>query len=148
MKPIFKIITRTTLLCLVFLFSGCNSYKYISQNGKIDNRFVGKWKGEEIIHESNTKRTWIQNRKINGTYRIDFIYEIDGIITKYTEKGYWWTIDDKFYEINPKVMDVPDEYKYEIIDSDQIKFTAIHVDISSDKYLKEYSFYDKRINSR
>lgn len=106
-------------------------------NGKeIDNRLVGVWVGSESNQQiEGVEKSWEMNRKSDGTFELDFTYTQEGETHYSDETGKWWIENGIFHEFHD-YSGKTDLYSYEVLNKDQIKFSAknFNVDMVSDTY--------------
>ena len=98
--------------------------------------FVGTWEGHHMDRKTKVLRTWIQHRFEDGTYAIVFVHHTDQGVFEKRQEGTWWIKGQRFYEMAPDVMDAPDEYDFEVVSDNEIRFKSTS---------KDYEFTDKRV---
>ncbi|MDJ0807591.1 MAG: hypothetical protein QNJ78_12245, partial [Gammaproteobacteria bacterium] len=110
------------------------------ENAIHDKSFVGKWQGKHLDAKTGSVKKWVQIRKDDGTYIIQFDhYDNKGkLLGKSNETGYWWIEKGLFHEISPNTMDQPESYLYRFMGKDKIKFISA-------KPNSDYSFEDTRV---
>lgn len=138
-------------LLIIFIFISVNLGCSITPDSSANNlrdMFVAVWAGERKGKREGIIKKWTQTRNEDGTYELRFnVFENGVPMDTSLEKGKWWLEGDLFYEIAPLRMSVPDIYKYEIINNDEIKFTRVSRDKSGDVKELSYTFIDKKVSS-
>ena len=133
-KYVHKILTASVVALL-----GCSTVTDNHQPLQIDVKLVGIWTGEHEEQDGST-RSWIQERKADGTYSIDFIFmERDGMIERLTETGRWWVEGGLFHEIESPTMKGPDSYQYQFKNNGCIEFLLVASE-DSDEDIGQYRF--------
>lgn len=109
---------------LIGLF-GCEAIISQSQRPFIDVKLIGVWEGE-YIEKTGTIKKWMQIRKADGSYKIDFSFqEIDGSVNQFSESGKWWVQDGLFHELAPSWMKEADIYQYQFKKRDCVSFVLV-----------------------
>ncbi len=118
MKLFFIIFLSISLL-------GCEALIKANQRPHIDVKLIGIWEGE-YIEKNGTLKKWVQTRKADGSYQINFSFtEIDGTINSFSESGKWWIKDGLFHELEPSWMKEADIYQYQFKSQDCIHFELV-----------------------
>ncbi len=137
-----KIISFFVLLVSMF---NCTNQKVKPTNlDGVSANFVGKWKGEEKNQQvEGAKKSWEINRKTDGTFVVKFVIQYEGEKPmKHQESGKWWLKDGKYYEYN-NLSELTDVYNYEILNEEQIKFSADQLSVEFNN--ENYEFIDTRV---
>jgi hypothetical protein len=115
----------------------------LSCGQKHDYKLVGSWSGSEKDGQyRGITKAWIQNRHQDGTYEIVFMAIEDGDMQSVVETGKWWTENGKFYELEKDQL-VPEQYTYEFLDSDNVKFKVAKP--YGPFSIPNYTFIDNRV---
>ncbi|MCB9201759.1 MAG: hypothetical protein H6604_01740 [Flavobacteriales bacterium] len=140
----FNIVFLGGIIAIISLFSSCSNMKSISDNKFIDKRLVGEWEGEESGQQiEGIIKKWKVIRDKNGNYDMQFtIIKGDGKSTTSHENGSWWIEDDKFKEQYEK-SDIPEVYKYTVLNKNQIQFELLSSEMNFDS--GNYIFIDNRV---
>lgn len=137
---------KTKILFLTILLScfGANSHAEIPSTSL--EKFVGEWSGEYVHKDKNRKDSWIQTRKVDGTFKLVYkSYEYSVLKSTQINEGTWWLEGDYFYEKQNGKHDKADKYAFEFIDNNKIKFTEITTDEKTSELIEGYSFIDTRV---
>lgn len=132
------------MLSLSFFFlTSCGSHLMnLSNQKQIDKRLVGTWVGSEKDDQiDGMEKSWEMKRNADGTFVLDFRFNVDGKIQHSMENGSWWIENGKFHEFH-EYSGKTDLYRYEVLDKNQIKFSAETINIAMNT--EEYSFIDTR----
>jgi hypothetical protein len=124
---------------LLILSTGCVVAQFPEQKGDSDafmQVFVGKWKGEHMNADGQLERAWMLERFSDGTYTIIFFHHTKSGVFSSKAKGRWWINGDRFFETTGKNEKTVDEYTFQIISDDAIRFSSV---------TKDYVFTDKRV---
>lgn len=110
---------------------------------RIDLRFVGKWKGSDegklITKETNF---WLLHRKADGTFKIFFETHFEnGTIEHSSEQGYWYVINNKFYEVRESNKQI-DIYEFIFLSPQIIQYFEITPDQQKNYIFKDYKVID------
>ncbi len=118
---------------------GCEAIINQSQRPFIDVKLIGVWEGE-YIEKTGTIRKWVQIRKADGSYKIDFSFqEINGDVSQFTESGKWWVQDGLFHELAPSWMEEADIYQYQFKKRDCVSFALVSGNESTEA-IDDYEF--------
>ncbi|SFK28054.1 hypothetical protein SAMN05216302_100377 [Nitrosomonas aestuarii] len=113
------------IILLLIALLGCEAVPKDAKQTHIDNKLVGVWEGE-YLEKDGTIKKWMQTRKEDGTYRIEFrLVEVDGTVNRFSELGLWWIKDGLFHELVPSSMEHPDSYQYHFKDDNCIEFLLV-----------------------
>ena len=97
-----KIALRTFIMGLIGLLIGCASPTLLRP--EIHDRLIGCWYGEEYQPVLQRRAGWLMNRKLNGTFTIEFrTLERGHQLPNQTEEGYWAYRDGKYITKTTKV---------------------------------------------
>jgi hypothetical protein len=126
------------VILLVGLF-GCAAITNPDQRLFIDVKLIGVWEGE-YIEKTGTIRKWMQVRKADGSYKIDFSFqEVDGTVNQFSESGKWWIKDGLFHELAPSWMKESDIYQYHFKQKDCVSFVLVSGNESTEE-IDDYEF--------
>src|SRR5687767_4155187 len=131
-----KSINFIFVLGIIVLSSCSTTLKTINSGKQIDSRLIGVWVGSEKDKQiEGVEKKWVMTRRDDGTFTLDFTYTQNGKSQTIVENGNWWIENGRFYEYHD-VSGNTDIYKYEVLDSDHIKFISknMSVDIASESY--------------
>ncbi len=130
------------LFFVVFMLTGllgCEGLIKANQRSFIDVKLIGVWEGE-YIEKTGTIRKWMQIRKADGSYQIDFSFkEVDGSVNHFSESGKWWIQDGLFHELTPSWMKEADIYQYDFKKKDCVSFTFVSGNESTED-IGDYEF--------
>jgi hypothetical protein len=137
---------RTKTLFLTILLSCFGVISCAESTSTNLDKFVGEWSGEYVHKDKNRKDSWIQTRKVDGTFKLIYkSYEYSVLKNTQINEGTWWLKGDYFYEKQNGKHDKADKYAFEFIGNDKIKFTEITTDEKTSELIEGYSFIDTRV---
>ena len=134
-------------LIILVLFIGCSSQENLIKidNGKsLDKKLIGVWTGERSKNIKCRYFSWTMQRDSDGTYKVAFFNDKNKFDLIQAESGYWWVKDNKYYELNPKVMKEPDIYTYNQIDKNTFHYKMINYHVTAD-CKEDYEFSDIKL---
>jgi len=115
----FKISAILVMSILIFSFSFSDKQH--------DPKLVGMWKGFEKDKQiEGVEKHWILQRFKNGTYVIMFTSKQDCDIQTFTEKGQWWTKDQKYFEKSENNEKI-DSYSYTVENLEVVSYKSIEL---------------------
>ena len=118
---------------------GCEAITKANQKPFIDIKLIGVWEGE-YIERNGTIRKWMQVRKADGTYKIDFSFkDVDGTVNQFSESGKWWVQDGLFHELAPSWMKEADIYQYHFKKRDCVSFVLVSGNEATEE-IEDYEF--------
>lgn len=131
------------LTMAIFLFSGCASQSYLPQEAQFDDRFVGIWRGELSLENSDLQRRWKKKRRPDGVLAINIgLYSVDGIyIGRELLSGFWWVQDNRYFEKLPTLNHQVIAHIYEFQDDGSLKLSVQTQDTENQE---AYSFIEQK----
>ena len=139
--------TGTVLLCifLLLLFCGCASKRYIPKGAEFDERFVGIWRGELPVGNTDKLRRWKKKRRLDGAMVINIGLYDKGMVYLGREilTGVWWVEGSYYYEKIPGLNDLLVPHKFTVVSDGLLKLQAMTDD--TEEAEEVYSFTEKKV---
>jgi hypothetical protein len=146
-----KDMTRSILLLFVTLSLlscyGCASNSYLPKDALFDETFVGIWKGELSLDNSDTERRWKKRRRPDGALTINIgLYSKDNVyLGREVISGFWWVQENRYFEKLPTLNHQVIAHTYTKQDDGSIKFIVQNED---PEHLEAYTFFEQKVKSK
>jgi hypothetical protein len=127
----------------LFFCYGCASNSYLPKEAVFDDTFVGIWKGELSLENSDTKRRWKKRRRPDGalTINIGLYKKDDTYLGREVLSGFWWVQDNLYFEKFPTLNHMVIAHSYKLLDNGSIKLS---VQTKDKENQQAYSFIESK----
>ncbi len=125
---------------ITFVLYSCASNRPVEKG--IDKALIGTWVGGKESKECDSS-WWRITRSENGTYSVSIYSDKERQNLDVVETGIWWTINGKLFLQVPGVMEVPDDYAYQVVNKNKVSLTSGNFDETA-ICKEDYKFTDIR----